>query len=131
LWLRLAGFGAVLGAAGVVVAIVAGPQILALLYGPAYAAESDLLVWTMVTAGAGYVASFSGYAVTAARYYRSQIPLFALVAATNAFACYVFVPWMGLRGAALALGIAMAVQLIGSVAIVAHFLYARTVVSPP
>jgi hypothetical protein len=38
---------------------------------------------------------------------------------------------MGLRGATLALGIAMAVQLIGSVAIVAHFYYAGTKVSRP
>jgi len=131
LWLRLAGFGTALGAVGVVVSIVAGPQILSVLYGPDYAAESDLLIWTMITAGAGYVASFSGYAVTSARYYRSQIPLFALVAVTNACACYVLVPWMGLRGAAFALGIGMVVQLIGSVSIIAHFLTAGTGTSRP
>ena len=123
---RLAVIGTALGVLGVFVSIVAGPQVLTILYGPAYAAESDLLIWTMAAAGIGYVASFAGYAVTAARYYRSQIPLFALVAGTNAYACYVLVPQLGLRGAAWALGISMLVQLIGSVAIVAHFLAAGT-----
>jgi O-antigen/teichoic acid export membrane protein len=124
LCLRLAIIGSTLGVLGVVVAIVAGRPVLTLLYGAAYAAENEVLVWAMVAAGVGYVASFAGYAVTAARYYRSQIPLFALVAGTNALASYILVPLLGLRGAALSLVLAMLAQLLGTLLILWHGLTA-------
>jgi O-antigen/teichoic acid export membrane protein len=125
--LKLAGLGAALGVAGIVVAYVAGPLVLTILYGPAYAAHADLLVWVMGAAAVAYVASFGGYAITAARYFRSQIPLFALVAAANALACWWLIPRFGLRGAALSLMIAAAVQLAGTLLILCHGLASLTI----
>jgi O-antigen/teichoic acid export membrane protein len=112
--LRLAGLGAGLGVAGVLVAVVAGRPLLGLLYGPAYAERTDVLILTMIAAGIGYIASFSGYAVTAARYFRAQLPLFVAVVAVTALGCWWLVPAWGLRGAAVALAISALTQLIGS-----------------
>jgi O-antigen/teichoic acid export membrane protein len=42
-------------------------------------------------------------AITAARYFRSQVPLFATTAGTLAIACYVLIPEEGLHGAAVAM----------------------------
>ncbi len=120
LYVRLAGMGAVIGLAGILFAAVAGYPILWVMYGPEYAAESPLLIWTMAAAAVGYVASFSGYAITSARYFRSQIPLFAAVAAANAVACSWLVPRWGLRGAALSLLISTVVQLLGTLLILGH-----------
>ncbi len=123
--LRLAGLAAGLGAAGVLVAVVAGRPLLGLLYGPAYAERTDVLILTMIAAGIGYVASFSGYAVTAARYFRAQLPLFAAVVLITTAGCWWLVPAWGLRGAAVALGLASLTQLIGSALILSYALRAN------
>jgi O-antigen/teichoic acid export membrane protein len=130
--LRLAGLGAGLGAAGVVVALLAGRSLLGLLYGPAYAERTDVLILTMMAAGVGYVASFSGYAVTAARYFKAQLPLFAAVVLVTAVGCWWLVPTWGLRGAAVALGLSALTQLVGSALILFYALRAnRPVVDGP
>jgi O-antigen/teichoic acid export membrane protein len=122
--LRLAGLGALLGAGGVLVALLAGRPVLGLLYGPAYAERSDILILTMMAAGVGYVASFSGYAVTAARYFKAQLPLFAAVVLVTAVGCWWLVPTWGLRGAAIALGLSALTQLVGSALILCYALRA-------
>jgi O-antigen/teichoic acid export membrane protein len=121
LLLKLAGIGALLGGAAILVALVAGRELLTLLYGPEYA-HRDLFVWLAVAAGIAYVASFVGYAMTAARHFRIQLPLFALVASTTALACLWLVPTHGLLGAAIALVIGSAIQAGGSSVVVAHAL---------
>jgi O-antigen/teichoic acid export membrane protein len=123
--LRLAGLGALLGAAGVLVALLAGRPLLGLLYGPAYAERSDVLILTMMAGGVGYVASFSGYAVTAARYFKAQLPLFAAVVLVTAVGCWWLVPTWGLRGAAVALGLSALTQLVGSALILSYALRAN------
>lgn len=110
LLLKLVGIGLMLGTAGVVVAVVAGKPILTLLYKPEYAERSDLFSWLMVAAGIGYVSSFLGYGMTAARYFRVQMPLFALVTGSSAISCLWLIPTMGVRGAAIALIIGAVVQ---------------------
>ena len=117
---QLTGVGATLGLLGVVVAIVAGERILALAYGAEYAAHNAILVWLMLAAGLGYVAAFAGYGVTAARYFKAQIPLFAAVVAATAAACWWLVPRYGMLGAALSLLIAALTQLVGAGLILAH-----------
>jgi O-antigen/teichoic acid export membrane protein len=66
-----------------------------------------------MVAGAGYVASMAGYAVTAARSFQPQAPVFALAAVAALGACAWLVPSRGLAGAAVAVGISSAVQLAG------------------
>jgi len=102
LLLKLVGIAALLGMAGILVAVVAGRQILTLLYRPEYAQYTELFVWLMVAAGIGYISSFLGYGMTAARYFRIQMPLYALVTTTSAIACLWLIPTLGLAGAAVA-----------------------------
>lgn len=56
-----------------------------------------------MAAGVGYMVSFLGYGMTALRYFRVQIPLFASVVGISALVCFFLVPVSGLKGAALAL----------------------------
>lgn len=120
---KLVGVGAALGGAGVLVAVVAGREILTLLYRPEYGQQADLFVWLMVAAGMGYMSSFLGYGMTAARYFRVQMPLFALVTGSSAISCLWLIPSMGVRGAAIALIVGAVVQGSFSLGVIFHALY--------
>ena len=118
LLLKLVGIGGLLGGVGVLMAVVAGRQILTLLYRPEYAKYTNLLVWLMAATGVNYVSSFLGYGMTAARYFRIQMPLFTMVTTISATVCLWLIPNMGLLGAAIALLISAAVQAVLSLAVV-------------
>jgi O-antigen/teichoic acid export membrane protein len=100
--LKLLGLGLIFGVAGVLVAYLVGPQLLAFLYGPEYAAHAHVFVWIMVAAGIGAIASLLTYCITAAKCFRPQVPMFALVVSCNFIACSILVPASGLTGAAVA-----------------------------
>jgi O-antigen/teichoic acid export membrane protein len=123
LMLKLVGVGLMLGTAGVFVAVVAGKPILTLLYKPEYAERADLFAWLMVAAGMGYVSSFLGYGMTAARYFQVQMPLFVLVTGSSAIACFWLIPTQGVRGAAIALIIGAIVQAVFSLGVIFHALH--------
>ncbi len=123
LLLKLVGIGALLGGAGVLVALVAGQKILTLLYRSEYAEHADLLVWLMVAAALSYVSSFLGYGMTAARYFRIQMPIFALVTTISAAACFWLLPTSGLRGVAVAQILAAIVQAGISFGVIIHTLH--------
>jgi len=122
LLLKLVGVGVVLGATAVVVATLAGRQILTLVYRPEFASHSDVFAWLMGAAAISYVASFLGYGMTAARYLAVQFPLLVATAGTTALACLWLVPRFGLRGAAMALVVSAGVRAVGSAAVVVHSL---------
>ena len=83
LLVKLVGLGAGLGIVGLLVALVAGRSILTLLYKPEYAEHADLFAWLMTAAAVSYVASLMGYGITAARYFRAQLPLFGFCGAVS------------------------------------------------
>jgi O-antigen/teichoic acid export membrane protein len=122
LLLKLVGISVLLGGTVVLVALVAGRQILTLLYRPEYAEQTNLFIWLMVAAGIGYVSSFLGYGMTAARYFRIQMPLFAVVTGISAIACLWLLPKFGLLGAAFALILAAIVQTGISLGVIVHAL---------
>jgi O-antigen/teichoic acid export membrane protein len=122
LLLKLVGIGSVLGAGGIFVAWIAGPQLLRIIYRPEYAAESRLLVWFMVVAWIGYVGQFMGSAMTSARLFVQQIPLFALGVLTITVGSYWLVPRLGLRGAIIASIAGLIIQLIVAAAILGYSL---------
>lgn len=109
-----------LGVAGVVVAAAFGETILGVVYRPEYAAHGGLLIAVMGTAIPSYVAIALGYAITAARAFDAQVPLFCVVAASCGVASWLLVPKFGLRGAAVALAIAASVQIGGEALILAR-----------
>jgi O-antigen/teichoic acid export membrane protein len=122
LLLKLVGIGTVLGAGGIFVAWIAGAKLLAIIYRPEYAAESRLLVWFMVVAWIGYVGQFMGGAMTSARLFVQQIPLFALGVLTITVGSYWLVPRMGLQGAIIASIAGLIIQLIVGAALLGYSL---------
>jgi O-antigen/teichoic acid export membrane protein len=116
----LAAFVCALGVAGVVVAAVLGATILGAVYRPEYAARGSLLVAIMGAAIPSYIAAALGYAITAARAFDAQAPLFCVVAASCGAASWLLVPRFGLRGAAVSLAIAASVQIGGEALILAR-----------
>ncbi|MGB9899064.1 oligosaccharide flippase family protein, partial [Thermanaerothrix sp.] len=112
LLLKLAGIGVALGICGVIISLTAGPEILAFLYRLEYTQYSNVLIWIMVAAMLGYVASFMGYAMTAAHYFLIQPFIFGFVALINAWACFFLVPTYGALGGAWSLVVANMMQLI-------------------
>lgn len=103
LLLKFLGVGLVLGATGVLVAAVAGKQILTIIYGPQYATHHTVFLWLMGAGAIGYVASFMGYGMTALRYFKIQAPLFAVVASVAGVLSFFLIPEHGLLGAAIAM----------------------------
>ena len=122
LLLRMLGIGLALGIAGILVALLAGRPLLMLLYRPEYADRAQVLVWLMTAACVSYLASFLGYAMTAARYFKVQLPLFMLVTATTCVGSLLLIPRFALTGAALALAAGSLVQLITGGLVVSHVL---------
>ena len=121
LTLRLIGVGVLLGGAGVLVALVAGKQLLTLIYGAEYAL-TGLFVLVMIDAGLDYISTMLLFVITAARYLRVQLPLYLFTTGTVALACFWLVPAFGLEGAAMASIVGELVRLVGSLAVVWHAL---------
>jgi O-antigen/teichoic acid export membrane protein len=114
---KLLTIGAAMGVCGLIVAKLAGREVLAILFGPEYAERADLLPWMMVVGCVIYVAQFLGFGMTAARCYRPQVVLFTLTNLAVAAHCYLLIPRLGLLGAILAMLVATIVQLVGSIVI--------------
>jgi O-antigen/teichoic acid export membrane protein len=102
-----------LGGAGLAGALAFGHQALAVIYRPEYATREDVFVWLMAASGMLYLGSTMGVAVTAVRCFAPQLPLFAVSAASTALTCFVLVPIMGLRGAAVAIFVSAIIQCAG------------------
>jgi O-antigen/teichoic acid export membrane protein len=100
-------------------AVLFGRSAMTLIYRPEYSTHQDALLWLMGASGFFYLGSTLGYAVTAARCFTPQLPLFAAAAVTTAIGCVILVPSQGLRGAAIAILISAVIQVAGS----AHLLW--------
>jgi O-antigen/teichoic acid export membrane protein len=103
-----------LGGLGLLGALLFGRQAMALIYRPEYSTHQDVLIWLMAASGLYYLGSTLGYAVTAVRCFSPQLPLFILAALGTAIGCFVFIPRMGLRGAAMAIFLSAFLQCLGS-----------------
>ncbi len=125
LLVKLVGLAFAIGVAAVLVIALAGRPILLLLYRPEYANHVTTFLLLAIVTALAYVASILGYAMTAARYFRAQLPVFILSTAVTAAACAVLVPRLQLRGAAFALGFATLCQCVLSAAVIVHALKNR------
>jgi len=112
LLLRMIGIGVFLGAGGMLAALVAGQPVLAFLYSAEYADRAPVFIWLMLAGGLSYVASFLGYGLTAARYFKRQVPI--IIAATGGIyvASLAFIPNRGIAGAAYTLSIGSGIVLV-------------------
>jgi hypothetical protein len=59
-----------------------------------------IFLWLGLAAGISYVASLLGFAMTAARYFRAQLPVFLISTLVTAAGCTLLVPRYQLLGAA-------------------------------
>jgi O-antigen/teichoic acid export membrane protein len=107
---------------GTVIAIVPvvlirfwGSEILAIIYKGDYASYSWVFFLLMIAAGVGYVTSFAGYSLTAARYFNVQPVILLLTVLSCVLASLFLVRSHGLEGAAYALIISSCVQLVSTV----------------
>lgn len=114
---KLLAMGATLGICGIIVAKVAGRELLTILFRPEYGEHADLLPWIMGAASITYLAQFLGFGMTAAGYYNPQVVLFFVSNLVVGLGSYLLIPRRGLPGAILALFFSAIVQLVGSVII--------------
>jgi O-antigen/teichoic acid export membrane protein len=112
---HMLGISCAMGVAGIAIAALAGKQVLRLLYRPEYAAHSHLLVAMMIAGSILYLAMMLGYAITAARCFKPQLPLHATVVTACALGSLLLIPRFGIMGAAYAITCAATVHLIGEV----------------
>lgn len=98
---RLAVIALLIGGGGALIALLAGETILKFLYTSDYAEYKSSLVILAVSGAFTFLASFQGYALTAARVIAAQVwMLFAVVLVTIG-ALVVLVPLYGLNGASI------------------------------
>ena len=83
-------------------ALVFGAEILSFFYREDYADYTSVFVWLSVGAVLTYLSSVLGYALTAARLFRVQVPLYSASAAVCLIGSLAWVPSYGLTGAAYA-----------------------------
>ncbi len=91
------------GMTGVLVILLGGEKILALIYTQEYAAYSKLFLLLMVSATFSGIDSAFGYAVTAARQFAWQVPLFSTALMATFIFSFLLIPHFKLYGAGLAL----------------------------
>ncbi len=100
--LALQGFAIVVGAGGIAVAVLLGEPLLTLVYTAEHAAYSDVFVVVMLAGALTYMTWFFMNIVTAARFFRPQVPIAISATATTLGACLLWVPEHGILGAAWA-----------------------------
>jgi O-antigen/teichoic acid export membrane protein len=126
LLLRLITAGALLGIGGVVVVQFLGPRLLALIYGSEYAAHFRIFLLLILAAAIYCVACMLTIAITSARCFRIQVPLYAMVVGSNALACARWVPSAGLAGGAAAMLVAATVHFVLGAVVVGGLLRMKT-----
>ena len=119
LLLRAVGLGALVGSAGLFVALLWGRPLLTVLYRPLYAEHVDVLVWIMVGTLINTMNWPLDIVVVAARAVRTQLIIRCVVVAAVTAASLLLVPREGIVGGAQALCLALLLQLILNIAAVA------------
>ena len=113
-------FGVLLGAAGVVGALLLGAPALRLVYGRDYAVYAPVLTWLLVASGLGYAATFLEDSLVAMRRLRAQGALLVVTLGVITVGCTMLIPRHGLMGAAWALVIGAIVEVLGAGALFLH-----------
>jgi O-antigen/teichoic acid export membrane protein len=123
LLLRLLAAGGGLGLAGLAVAHLMGVRLLTLIYGREYSAHYQVFLVLILATAIHCAACMLTSAVTSARCFRIQVPLYAIVAGSNAVTCARWVPAIGLAGGAAGMAVAAVVHLVLGAAVVAYLLW--------
>jgi len=119
-------FAGLLGVSGVTLALLFGRPVLTLVYRSDYAQHVDLLVVMAVDASLGAASVFVGFGMTAARCFRSQIPIMLATVATCFIFTFVLLPGFGLLGAGYALLLASAVRTSAGYFVISRAMHKRS-----
>jgi O-antigen/teichoic acid export membrane protein len=119
---RMGGLALVVGCGGILIIWLAGEQILTVLYTREYAEHKAVFLLLGCSAALGYAGAILGYGMTAARYFRAQLPVFATVTLVTIVSSLIVIPRYGLTGAALVLIAAALIQCVGSILVIRHAL---------
>jgi O-antigen/teichoic acid export membrane protein len=114
----LLAIGTGLGVLGVVFALLAGPTVLRVAYGPEFAAYGPDLVVLMVAAALGYLAWYLQVAATALRATRGQLIVVGVALLVTTAGTLALVPRYGLAGACTAVVLGAMAELTGSALLV-------------
>lgn len=103
LLLKFLAVSVAVGVAGILVSVLFGRLVLRLCFDEAYAAHDGLLVNVMAAGAILYLFSCMNYALTTARQFAIQLPLYALCVVVVAAGAFWLVPRFGMHGAAWAM----------------------------
>jgi O-antigen/teichoic acid export membrane protein len=123
LLMKLLGIAVMLGAAGILIVSIAGKEILTVFYRDEFGVYTNVFVWLMIAAAIQYIASFLGYGLIAAHYYRIQPFIFGPAIALSAILCFIWIPRWGILGAVWAIGLSALGQMLASLACLFHAIY--------
>jgi O-antigen/teichoic acid export membrane protein len=118
LMMELTAAAIALGLFGILGAYVAGRLFLSVVYTAEYGAYDRALLWIMVAAGVGHVGSVFGYALNAARQFKSLPVVYGVVLLSATAASAFLVPPYGILGAVWSVAIANTVACLLSGALV-------------
>jgi O-antigen/teichoic acid export membrane protein len=119
--LRMLAVGTGIGLFGLAIAWGFGARLIAIFYSPEYAAYSGVFTLLVAAAAIHFSAAMLTSAITSARSFAIQTPLYLLVAGSTALGCARWTPTLGLTGAALGV-VCGAVMRLLLAAIIVHFL---------
>lgn len=108
---------------GIIVTELMGGKLLAIIHGSEYAAQYRVFRILIVGTAISCVACIFTSAITAARRFRIQVPLYALVLGANILGCKYWLPTRGLTGDAAAMLVAAGVHLAIGGAVVVRMLW--------
>lgn len=103
-----------IGLSGIAVILIGGEALLTLIYTSEYATYASLFLVLMVSAALMGIASAFGYAMTAAREFCLQVPLFLTVLISTTVFSFLLIPQFKLYGAAMALIASALIQITGA-----------------
>lgn len=109
---KLLALSALMGVGTFAAGLFAGESFLQFLYGPEYAECWEILLWLLAASTLNYMGIAAASALTSQRRFAIQMYVSAVVCAVTVAAGWVLVPSDGLRGAALAILLGGAAQLL-------------------
>jgi len=122
---KIIAVGGMISVVALFFSVIWGREILLIFYSGEFTQQARILIWVMGISFFIYVSAGLGYGMTAAGYFKSQIPLFIGVTIVTILCNYILVPAMGIFGAVLSLFISGFTQFLGSVWILRNIIWMR------
>ncbi|SDN32349.1 Membrane protein involved in the export of O-antigen and teichoic acid [Paenibacillus sp. yr247] len=103
LLLKMIGIAILVAVCGFIISLLFGERLLVLIFSKDFIGYEHILLITILSAGIGFIASFLGDGLNAARAYKIQVPII-IVSVLSCLVCsYLLIPTKGLEGAAFVL----------------------------